>query len=492
MDQSTLWFPNGELGPISIGGLITGESNTGFPSRAPIDDFPTFGSLGISNVGTFGPAAAPNVDSAQMPDMNAILESLANGASLDELVANGAIPEGVIPEGFTLPNGFTIPPGFTVADDFTLPSDFFATESKTTDSTTTESKTVMSEDSFPASTFPASTTLETTPWTSVALEQTESTLATTEATEMMTLTESTATMGETSPGPTTTIIISTADSTSESLTSMLPTKGSNFPFPTMGPLPDLDSISDMLSNGSLPSDLLDNLFPDGDIPDDLDGLIGALPSDGLDLGSVQLPELGLPERPFPMPGRPFPMPPIETTEPPTTTTTLTGCDAVDAPDLPDGYTSVCMLENSVVYYKAYTSKARAYDAADQCKNDGDFLHLPVPRNEDENDFYYDLMAGKIRIGANFVSSTGGMWLGITDEESEGTWYSLNGGGYTAIGWSNWDSAYPNNVISNYAAMNLADSWGVLHKGKRKKWNITPNKHYFVYLCVGVFDWVPTG
>ena len=98
------------------------------------------------------------------------------------------------------------------------------------------------------------------------------------------------------------------------------------------------------------------------------------------------------------------------------------------------------------------------------------------------------MASKIRIGANFVSSTGGMWVGITDEESEGTWYSLDGGGYTAIGWSNWDSAYPNNVINNYAAMNLADSWGVLHKGKRKKWNITPNKHYFVYLCVGVFDW----
>ena len=147
-----------------------------------------------------------------------------------------------------------------------------------------------------------------------------------------------------------------------------------------------------------------------------------------------------------------------------------------------------MLENSVVIYKAYTTKARAYDAENQCKNDADFLHLPVPRNEEENDFYYDLMASKIRIGANFVSSTGGMWLGITDEESEGTWYSLDGGGYTAIGWSNWDSAYPNNVISNYAAMNLADSWGVLHKGKRKKWNITPNKHYFVYLCVGVFDW----
>jgi hypothetical protein len=149
-----------------------------------------------------------------------------------------------------------------------------------------------------------------------------------------------------------------------------------------------------------------------------------------------------------------------------------------------------MLENSIVFYKAYTAKARAYDAEDQCKNDGDFLHLPVPRNEDENDFYYDLMASKIRIGANFVSSTGGMWLGITDEESEGTWYSLVGGGYTAIGWSNWDSAYPNNVITNYAAMNLAENWGVLHRGKSKKWNMTPNKHQFVYLCVGVFDWKP--
>ena len=80
------------------------------------------------------------------------------------------------------------------------------------------------------------------------------------------------------------------------------------------------------------------------------------------------------------------------------------------------------------YYKLYGRKT--WDAAKRaCEEDG--AELPVPRSDDENEYFATLRPGQSSI-----------WLGINDVETEGVWVDNDG---KRISYQNWRYGEPNNA-----------------------------------------------
>ena len=102
-----------------------------------------------------------------------------------------------------------------------------------------------------------------------------------------------------------------------------------------------------------------------------------------------------------------------------------------------------------------------YEAQVKCDQDSEeadvpgFLHLPIPRNEEENQIYFDL----IRIKGNGPR----VWLDIVEVEpitSPRSWVYGDG---SPVTWFNWAPGEPNNTNATLATVvEMAD-----HDGK---WN----------------------
>lgn len=114
--------------------------------------------------------------------------------------------------------------------------------------------------------------------------------------------------------------------------------------------------------------------------------------------------------------------PFVATEPATTT---------EAPPVrPRGYTEHNTAWGTV-WTKVYDDFYTFEEGEAICANDGDFLHQPIPHNQYENDFFFDLVGTR---------NDRDMWLGITDNDVEGEWRNTNGDLQT---YFNWNGGEPN-------------------------------------------------
>ena len=97
-----------------------------------------------------------------------------------------------------------------------------------------------------------------------------------------------------------------------------------------------------------------------------------------------------------------------------------------------------MIENYIlghVYYKIHDGTHNIAQARNLCEQDASFLTLPMPRNEEQNDFYYNLVGGK---------QEHDMWLDFSDELQEGKWVDAHG---EPVTWFKWKQHEPNNSNS---------------------------------------------
>ena len=114
--------------------------------------------------------------------------------------------------------------------------------------------------------------------------------------------------------------------------------------------------------------------------------------------------------------------------------------------LPDGYTSHSTAWGTV-YTKIYDDFYTMQEGQALCSEDADFLHMPIPQNMDQNDFYFDLVGAR---------SDRDLWLDINDYETEGlslfwrfltktvflgVWMNVHGELQTFF---NWNGNEPNN------------------------------------------------
>lgn len=116
--------------------------------------------------------------------------------------------------------------------------------------------------------------------------------------------------------------------------------------------------------------------------------------------------------------------------------------AIDAPDLlcPSGYAPIGLSASR--YRKVDTTATWAAAAAD-CNNDDDTggtfsgsTHLVVFSSEAE----------RLAVTAALGAGNGNTWIGLSDEENEGTWEWVTAeptGGYPGLARPPWDSSEPN-------------------------------------------------
>ena len=89
----------------------------------------------------------------------------------------------------------------------------------------------------------------------------------------------------------------------------------------------------------------------------------------------------------------------------------------------------------------------------------------MPRDEEQNNYYFDLVGGKQKHD---------MWLGFSDELKEGTWIGEDG---EPVTWFKWGAGEPNNAHGNYNSaqgehwveMDLTGRWGY-NDADLKYWN----------------------
>lgn len=89
--------------------------------------------------------------------------------------------------------------------------------------------------------------------------------------------------------------------------------------------------------------------------------------------------------------------------------------------LPSGYEQHD-TEFGVIYTKIYDLELTADEARNICREDAEWLHLPIPTSKYLNDWYFNF------IGLRDID----MWLGINDSETEGVWMSDLGGVQSAV------------------------------------------------------------
>ena len=86
----------------------------------------------------------------------------------------------------------------------------------------------------------------------------------------------------------------------------------------------------------------------------------------------------------------------------------------------------------------------------------------MPRNEEQNDFYFNLVGGK---------QTSDMWLGFSDELNEGTWLDAND---EPVTWFKWGPGEPNNAHDSNIGSAQGEHWVEMdlsgNESKLKNWN----------------------
>ena len=82
---------------------------------------------------------------------------------------------------------------------------------------------------------------------------------------------------------------------------------------------------------------------------------------------------------------------------------------VDPYPLPEGYTSHSTAWGTV-YTKIYDDFYTMQEGQALCAGDADFLHMPIPQDMNQNDFYFNLVGAR---------SDRDLWLDINDYDEEG-------------------------------------------------------------------------
>ena len=101
-------------------------------------------------------------------------------------------------------------------------------------------------------------------------------------------------------------------------------------------------------------------------------------------------------------------------------------------------------------------------ARELCHADASYLHLPIPRDEEQNDFYYKLVG----------MQAGDMWLGISDTAKEGEWVGQDG---KLVDWFKWRPGEPNNKNYGDTKPRPGEHWlemDLTEKKHLKEWNDT--------------------
>ena len=86
-----------------------------------------------------------------------------------------------------------------------------------------------------------------------------------------------------------------------------------------------------------------------------------------------------------------------------------------------------------VYYKIHDGLHNIWEARALCKADSSYVHLPIPKSDEQNTFYYNLVGSQ---------SSWDLWLGISDELNESVWIADDGSG--PITYANWMPGEPSN------------------------------------------------
>ncbi len=89
-------------------------------------------------------------------------------------------------------------------------------------------------------------------------------------------------------------------------------------------------------------------------------------------------------------------------------------------------------------YRAFDNAVSFAEARQQCEDDGAFL--AVINDEDENEYVFGLLGRDV-------------WIGLTDEETEGTFVWLNG---DELAYDNWAEEEPNNSRNREDFTELVD------------------------------------
>ena len=119
------------------------------------------------------------------------------------------------------------------------------------------------------------------------------------------------------------------------------------------------------------------------------------------------------------------------------------------------------LSSGTVIYKIHNTKVKHRQAQAKCDQDSadaavsGFLHLPMPRNEVENQIYLDIIR----------QQTSPAWLDIVEVQpktSPRTWVYKDG---SPVTWFNWKSSEPNNVrgIETEVEMEATGKWNDHHQ-----------------------------
>ena len=90
------------------------------------------------------------------------------------------------------------------------------------------------------------------------------------------------------------------------------------------------------------------------------------------------------------------------------------------------------------------------------------MTLPIPRNEEQNDFYFNI-AGR---------RAGDLWLGISDTAKEGEWIGQDG---KPVTWFKWRPGEPNNMNHGATKPRPGEHWvemDLTDKKYLKEWNDT--------------------
>ena len=87
-----------------------------------------------------------------------------------------------------------------------------------------------------------------------------------------------------------------------------------------------------------------------------------------------------------------------------------------------------------VYYKIHDGLHNIFEARALCKADSSYVHLPIPKSHEQNEFYFNLVGRQ---------SNWDLWLGISDELQEGVWIGDWSEYWSPINYTNWNEGEPN-------------------------------------------------
>ena len=119
-----------------------------------------------------------------------------------------------------------------------------------------------------------------------------------------------------------------------------------------------------------------------------------------------------------------------------------------------------IFSSGTVIYKIQDVQMRHGEAQARCDQDSEdagvpgFLHLPMPRNEAENQIYFDI------ISQDDIITSDKAWLDIVEVQprtSPRSWVYKDG---SPVTWFNWSSGEPNNANGHETEVDMAD-----HDGK---------------------------